>query len=151
MSLKIVFMGTPEFSISTLDALIKNKFNIVCVYTQPPQRSKRGQRINVSPVQEFSKKNKLYLRNPENLNNDEEHKIFKKLCADLVIVVAYGNLIPKSFLNAVKFGFINIHASLLPKWRGAAPIQRAIMHGDKKIGASIMKIEEKLDTGPILA
>ena len=150
MSFKIVFMGTPEFSISTLDALIKNKFDIVSVYTQPPQRSKRDQKINISPVQEFSKKNKLKLRNPANLNNDEEYKIFKKLSADLVIVVAYGKLIPKIFLNTAKFGFINIHASLLPKWRGAAPIQRAIMNRDTKTGVSIMKIEERLDSGPVL-
>ena len=151
MSLKIVFMGTPGFSIPTLKALIKNKFNILSVYTQSPKKSKRGQKINVSPIEEFSKNNKLNLRNPTNLNSDEELKIFKGLSADLVIVVAYGQIIPKNFLNESKFGFINIHASLLPKWRGAAPIQRAIMSGDTKIGVSIMKIEEKLDSGPVLS
>ena len=151
MSLKIVFMGTPEFSVPTLEALIKNKFSIVTVYTQPPKKSKRGQKINLSPIEEFSKKNKINIRNPINLDNDEEFKIFKKLSPDIVIVVAYGQIIPKNFLNIAKFGFINIHASLLPKWRGAAPIQRAIMNEDKKIGVSIMKIEEKLDSGPVLA
>ena len=151
MSLKIVFMGTPEFSVPTLEALIKNKFSIVTVYTQPPKKSKRGQKINLSPIEEFSKKNKINIRNPINLDNDEEFKIFKKLSPDIVIVVAYGQIIPKFFLNIAKFGFINIHASLLPKWRGAAPIQRAIMNKDKKIGVSIMKIEEKLDSGPVLA
>ena len=151
MSLKIVFMGTPEFSVPSLDALIKNKFNILQVYTQPPKKSKRGQKINPSSIEEFSKKNKLNFRSPLNLNTDEEYEIFKKLSADVVIVVAYGQIIPKNFLNEPKFGFINLHASLLPKWRGAAPIQRAIMNGDKKIGVSIMKIEEKLDSGPILA
>ena len=151
MSLKIVFMGTPKFSIPPLESLIKNKFNIVSVYTQPPKKSKRGQKINVSPIEEFSKKNKINFRNPVNLNNVEELKIFKELLPDIVIVVAYGQIIPKVFLNIAKFGFINIHASLLPKWRGAAPIQRAIMNGDKKIGVSIMKIEEKLDSGPVLA
>ena len=151
MSLKIVFMGTPEFSVPTLEALIKNKFSIVTVYTQPPKKSKRGQKINLSPIEEFSKKNKINIRNPINLDNDEEFKIFKKLSPDIVIVVAYGQIIPKFFLNIAKFGFINIHASLLPKWRGAAPIQRAIMNGDKKIGVSIMKIEKKLDSGPVLA
>ena len=151
MSLKIVFMGTPEFSVPTLEALIKNKFSIVTVYTQPPKKSKRGQKINLSPIEEFSKKNKINIRNPINLDNDEEFKIFKKLSPDIVIVVAYGQIIPKNFLNIAKFGFVNIHASLLPKWRGAAPIQRAIMNGDKKIGVSIMKIEEKLDSGPVLA
>jgi len=151
MSFKIVFMGTPEFSIPTLEALIKNKFNVVSVYTQPPTKSKRGQKINVSPIEEFSKKNKINFKNPVNLNSDEELKIFKELSPDIVVVVAYGQIIPKNFLNTAKFGFINIHASLLPKWRGAAPIQRAIMNEDKKTGVSIMKIEEKLDSGPVLA
>jgi len=151
MSPKIVFMGTAEFAEPTLEVLIKNKFSIVTVYTQPPKKSKRGQKINPSPIEEFSKKNKINIRNPINLDNDEEFKIFKKLSPDIVIVVAYGQIIPKFFLNIAKFGFINIHASLLPKWRGAAPIQRAIMNGDKKIGVSIMKIEEKLDSGPVLA
>ena len=151
MSLKIVFMGTPEFSVPTLEALIKNEFNIVSVYTQPPTKSKRGQKINTSPIEEFSKKNKLNFRNPINLNSDEEFNIFKELSVDLVVVVAYGQIILKKFLNTAKFGFINIHASLLPKWRGAAPIQRAIMNEDKKTGVSIMKIEEKLDSGPVLA
>ena len=151
MSLNIVFMGTPEFSVPTLDLLIKNKFNVVKVYTQPPKKSKRGQKINPSPIEEYCKKNKISFRNPEILNTQEELKIFKELSANLIVVVAYGKIIPKIFLNSVKFGFINIHASLLPKWRGAAPIQRAIMNGDKKIGVSIMKIEEELDSGPILA
>ena len=150
MPLKIFFMGTPEFSVPTLQALVKNKFNILKVYTQPPKKSKRGQKVNPSPIEEFCKKNKISFSNPSNLNSKEELKIFKKLSPDIVIVVAYGKIIPKSFLDVVKLGFINIHASLLPKWRGAAPIQRAIMNGDKKIGVSIMKIKEKLDSGPVL-
>ena len=150
MSLNIVFMGTPEFSVPTLDALIKNKFNIICAYTQSPKKSKRGHKVNPSPVEEFCKKNKINFKNPTNLNNEKEFKIFKELFPDIVVVVAYGQIIPKLFLSIAKFGFINIHASLLPKWRGAAPIQRAIMNGDKKIGVSIMKIEEKFDSGPIL-
>ena len=144
-------MGTPEFSVPTLDALIKNKFNIVGVYTQPPKKSKRGQKINASPIEQFSKKNKINFRNPISLDSKEEFEIFKELSPDLVIVVAYGQIIPKNFLGAAKFGFINIHASLLPKWRGAAPIQRAIMNGDTKTGVSIMRIEEKLDGGPVLS
>jgi methionyl-tRNA formyltransferase len=151
MSFKIVFMGTPKFSVPTLDALIKNKFNIVGVYTQPPKKSKRGQKINASPIEVFSKKNKINFRNPISLDSKEEFEIFKELSPDLVIVVAYGQIIPKNFLGAAKFGFINIHASLLPKWRGAAPIQRAIMNGDTKTGVSIMRIEEKLDGGPVLS
>ena len=151
MSLKIVFMGTPEFSVPTLEALINNKFEILSIYTQPPKKSKRGQKINVSPVQQFSEKNNLPVRNPKNLSNDEEYNFIKNLSADLAVVVAYGKLIPTNILKTTKLGFINIHASLLPKWRGAAPIQRAIMSKDKKTGVSIMKIEEKLDSGPVLA
>ena len=150
MSLNIVFMGTSVFSVSTLHTLIKNKFNVFKVYTQPPKKSKRGQKVNPSPIEEFCKKNKISFSNSPNLNSEEELKIFKKLSPDIVVVVAYGTIIPKSFLDVVKLGFINIHASLLPKWRGAAPIQRAIMNGDKKIGVSIMKIKEKLDSGPVL-
>ena len=151
MSLKVIFMGTPEFSLPTLKELIKKDFNILKIYTQPPKKSKRGQKINVSPVEEFSRKKQLSLRSPNSLNNDEEFKFLKNLSPDLVIVVAYGQIIPKKFLEIPKFGFINIHASLLPRWRGAAPIQRAIMNQDKKIGISIMKIEEKLDSGPVLS
>ena len=151
MPLKIVFMGTPEFSVPALEALINNNFEILSIYTQYPKKSKRGQKINVSPVQKFSEKNNLPVRNPENLNNDEEYNFVKSLSADIAIVVAYGKLIPKNILKTTKLGFINIHASLLPKWRGAAPIQRAIMNRDKKTGVSIMKIKEKLDSGPVLA
>ncbi len=150
MPLNIVFMGTPKFSLTSLDLLKKKNFNILAVYTQPPQKSKRGQKINPSPIEEFCKKKNIKFYNPPSLNNEDELKIFKKLSPDIVIVVAYGQLIPKIYLGLPKFGFINIHASLLPKWRGAAPIQRAIINGDKKIGVSLMKIEEKLDSGPIL-
>jgi len=150
MSLKIVFMGTPEFSVPALEALVNNKFEILSIYTQPPAKSKRGQKINISSVQKFSEKNNLPVRNPENLSNDEEYNFIKNLSADLAVVVAYGKLIPTNILKTTRLGFVNIHASLLPKWRGAAPIQRAIMNGDKKTGVSIMKIEEKLDSGPIL-
>ena len=151
MSLKIVFMGTPEFSVPTLEALINKKFEIISIYTQSPKKSKRGQKLNISPVQKFSEKNNLPVRNPDNLNNDKEYNFIKSLSADIAVVVAYGKLIPKDILKTTKLGFINIHASLLPKWRGAAPIQRAIMNGDKKTGVSIMKIEEELDCGPIIA
>ena len=150
MSLNVVFMGTPEFSVPSLEILIKNKFNILSVYTQPPKKSKRGQKTNPSPVEKFCNSNKINFRNPTSLNNNEELKKFNELFPDIVIVVAYGQIIPNFFFNKVKFGFINLHASLLPKWRGAAPIQRAIMNGDKKIGLSIMRIEEKLDTGAVL-
>ena len=150
MSLNIVFMGTPEFSIPALEMLVKKKFNILSVYTQPAKKSKRGQRINSSPIEEFSKKNKLSFSTPANLDTNEELKKFKELSPDIVVVVAYGKIIPKNYLGIPKFGFINLHASLLPKWRGAAPIQRAIMNGEKKVGVCIMRIEEKLDSGAIL-
>ena len=152
MSLNVVFMGTPEFSVPSLDILIKKKFNILKVYTQPPKKSKRGQKINPSAIENFCRKNKINFNNPISLDNEEEFQNFKELSAeaDIAVVVAYGKIIPKNYLNLTKFGFINIHASLLPRWRGAAPIQRAIMSGDKKTGISIMKIEEKLDSGPVL-
>ena len=150
MTLNVVFMGTPKFSVPALEILIKEKFNILKVYTQPPKKSKRGQKINSSPIENFCKKNEINFSNPKNLDNEKEFNTFQKLSPDIVIVVAYGQIIPKKFLTKTKFGFINIHGSLLPKWRGAAPIQRAIMNRDKRIGITIMKIEEKLDSGPIL-
>lgn len=151
MPLKIVFMGTPEFSVPALEILIKNKLSILNVYTQPPTKSNRGRKIKPSRIQQFCNENKIDSRCPKSLNTVEEYEYFKKLSPDCVIVVAYGKLIPKKFLNLPKFGFINIHASLLPRWRGAAPIQRAIMNGDKTTGVSIMKVEEALDSGPVLA
>ena len=150
MPLNVVFMGTPEFSVTTLNILIKEKFNILKVYTQPPKKSKRGQKINPSPIENFCKINKINFNSPLNLDNEEEFNTFKNLSPDIVVVVAYGQINPNFFLNIAKFGFINVHASLLPRWRGAAPIQRAIMNGDKKTGISIMKIQEKLDSGPVL-
>ena len=144
-------MGTPNFSVPIMKSLYQNGYPICAVYTQPPNKSKRGQKINKSPVQKLAENFNLNIRNPNFLNqNEEELKYFKSLNADIVIVVAYGQLIPKEFLSLSKHGFINIHASLLPKWRGAAPIQRAIMNLDKVIGISIMKIVEKLDSGPVM-
>ena len=148
---KIVFMGTPNFSVSILKSLYQNGYPICSVYTQPPKESMRGQKKNKSPIQKIAENFNLNIRNPNFLNqNEEELKYFKSLNADIVVVVAYGQLIPKEFLNLSKHGFINIHASLLPKWRGAAPIQRAIMNLDEIIGISVMKIVEKLDSGPTM-
>jgi methionyl-tRNA formyltransferase len=147
---KIVFMGTPLFAVPILKSLYQNGYPISTVYTQPPQKSQRGQKINKSPIQVISETLNIDYRTPMSLkNNKEEYEYFKKLDADIVIVVAYGQIIPKEFLNLAKKGFINIHASLLPKWRGAAPIQRSIMNLEKETGVSIMKIGEKLDTGPV--
>ena len=150
MAKKIVFMGTPMFAVPILKSLYQNGYPISVVYTQPPQKSKRGKKINKSPVQAIAETLNLEFRTPENLkDNDEEFEYFKKIDADLVIVVAYGQIIPKKFLDLTKKGFINIHASLLPKWRGAAPIQRSIMNLDKETGISVMRIAEQLDTGPV--
>ena len=150
MSKKIVFMGTPMFAVPILKSLYQNGYPVTCVYTQPPQKSHRGQKINKSPIQGISETLNIDYRAPLSLKeNKEEYEFFKSIDADLAIVVAYGQIIPKEFLGLTKKGFINIHASILPKWRGAAPIQRAIMNLDKETGVSIMKIEEKLDTGPV--
>ena len=150
MAKKIIFMGTPIFSVPILKSLYQNGYPIECVYTQPPQKSQRGQKINKSPIQKISETLNLEFRSPISLKeNKEELEFFKSLDADLAIVVAYGQIIPKEFLTLTKKGFINIHASILPKWRGAAPIQRSIMNLDKETGISIMKIREQLDTGPV--
>jgi len=150
MAKKIIFMGTPLFAVPILKSLYQNGYPISVVYTQPPQKSHRGHKINKSPIQGISETLNIDFRCPENLrNNDEEYKYIKNLDADLAIVVAYGQIIPKNFFDLTKKGFINIHGSILPKWRGAAPIQRSIMNLDNEVGISIMKIVEKLDSGPV--
>lgn len=143
-------MGTPYFAVPILKSLYQNGFPIDVVYTQPPQKSHRGQNIKKSPVQAISETLNIEFRCPERLiNNTKEYEFIKNLKADLAIVVAYGQIIPKNFLDLTKKGFINIHGSILPKWRGAAPIQRSIINLDSETGISIMKIVEKLDSGPI--
>ena len=143
-------MGTPFFAVPILKSLYQNGYSVSVVYTQPPQKSQRGQKINKSPVQGLSETLKIEYRTPSSLkNNKEEYNYLKELNADIAIVVAYGQIIPREYLSLVKKGFINIHASLLPKWRGAAPIQRSIMNLEKETGVSIMRIGEKLDTGPV--
>mgnify|MGYP001461530753 FL=1 len=147
---KIVFMGTPIFAVPILKSLYQNGYPLSVVYTQPPQKSQRGQKINKSLIQSLSETLNIEFRTPLSLkNNREEYEYLKKLDADLGIVVAYGQIIPNEILNLTKKGFINIHASLLPKWRGAAPIQRSIINLDKQTGITIMKINSKLDSGPI--
>ncbi len=149
MSQKIVFMGTPEFSVPTLKSLVNSDHKILAVFSQPASKANRGQKIIPSSIETFAKENSLNLRTPNKLN-DVEFDFLRKLNPDLVIVVAYGKIIPKKFLDLPKNGFINIHASLLPKWRGAAPIQRSIMNMENETGISIMKIVEELDAGPIM-
>ena len=147
---KVVFMGTPEFSVPTLEAIVRSSYEVSCVYTQPPKKSQRGQKLNISPIHKYAEKLKLITRYPKNLNSEEEFDFIKKINPDIAVVVAYGQLISKKILNIPKEGFINIHASLLPKWRGAAPIQRSIMNSDTETGISIMKIVEELDAGPVM-
>ena len=143
-------MGTPIFSVPILKSLYQNGYPVSVVYTQPPNKSQRGQKLKNSPIHNISEILNLEVRTPLNLkNNENEYNYLKNLNADLAIVVAYGQIIPEEFLNLTKYGFINIHASLLPKWRGAAPIQRSIMNLDKETGISFMKIVKKLDEGPV--
>ena len=150
MAKKIVFMGTPMFAVPILKSLYQNGHTISTVYTQPAQKSQRGQKINKSPIQGMAETLNLEYRTPKFLKgNKDEYEFFKSIDADLAIVVAYGQIIPKEFLDLTKNGFINIHASILPKWRSAAPIQRSIMNLDEETGVSIMKIAEQLDTGPV--
>ena len=134
-------MGTPFFAVPILKSLYQNGYQVSVVYTQPPQKSKRGQKIKKSPIQGISETLKIEYRTPSSLkNNKEEYNYLKKLDADIAVVVAYGQIIAKEYLSLVKKGFINIHASLLPKWRGAAPIQRSIINLEKQTGISIMRI-----------
>ncbi len=147
---KIIFMGTPLFSVPILKSLYQNGYPLSTVYTQPPQKSNRGMKITKSPVHNIAETLALDVRTPISLkNNNEEYEFLEKLNADLALVVAYGQIIPENYLTLTKKGFINIHASLLPKYRGAAPIQRSIMNLEKQTGITIMKINSKLDEGPI--
>ena len=144
-------MGTPEFAVQTLEVLAKSEYQLECVYTQPPKKSSRGQKLNATPVQIAAERLHLKIKTPVSLNNESDFEYFKFIKPYIVIVVAYGQIIPKKYLDLSKKGFINIHASLLPKWRGAAPIQRSIMNLEKETGISFMKIEEGLDTGPFMS
>jgi len=143
-------MGTSSFAVPILKSLHQNNYLIDTIYTQPPSKAQRGQKIKKSPIQNMAETLKISCRTPQSLkDNDQEYNFIKTMNAELAIVVAYGKIIPKEYLNLTKKGFINIHGSILPKWRGAAPIQRSIMSLDDQIGISIMKINEKLDSGPV--
>ena len=150
MSFRILFMGTPDFSVPILKSLYQSHHKILEVYTQPPKKKNRGQKITLSPVHEYSNEINIPVRHPLNLNVQEELDHIKKIKPDIVVVVAYGKILPTRMLESQNIMFINIHASLLPKWRGAAPIQRAIMNCDTETGISIMKMVPKLDAGPVL-
>ena len=149
MSLKIVFMGTPIFSVPILKA-INSSHKIIEVYSQPPNKKNRGLKVQNSAVHDYAEKLNIPVRCPIKLDEAREINHLKKLKPDLVVVVAYGKILPKKLLNINNLTFLNVHASLLPRWRGAAPIQRAIMKRDKETGISIMKIVPKLDAGPVL-
>ncbi len=143
-------MGTSSFAVPILKSLHQNNYLIDTIYTQPPSKAQRGQKIKKSPIQNMAETLKISCRTPQSLkDNDQEYNFIKTMNAELAIVVAYGKIIPKEYLDLTKKGFINIHGSILPKWRGAAPIQRSIMSLDDQIGISIMKINEKLDSGPV--
>ena len=149
-SLKVVFMGTPEFSLPGLQSIYKN-FNLIGCFTQPSRPAGRGQKISHSPVKNFCTKNNVPVFTPNNFKEDVEINHFKKMNCDVLVVAAYGIILPEEILSIPKFGALNIHASLLPRWRGAAPIQRAILAGDKKTGITIMQMDAGMDTGPLLA
>ena len=149
--MKLVFMGTPNFSVPALKALAQSNHQICAVYSQPPRPAGRGKKLRLSDVHKEALDLGLTVHNPMSFKSDKDRTIFRKLKADIAIVAAYGLILPNQILSAPKFGCLNIHASLLPRWRGAAPIQRAIMEGDDETGVCIMKMEDGLDTGPILS
>jgi methionyl-tRNA formyltransferase len=148
--MRIVFMGTPEFSVPVLEALVAAGHDVVCVYCQPPRPAGRGKKPRPTPVQARAEAMGLPVRHPVSLKDPQEQADFASLSADVAVVVAYGLILPQAILNAPEHGCLNIHASLLPRWRGAAPIHRAVMAGDAETGICIMQMDAGLDTGPVL-
>ncbi len=149
-ALKIIFAGTPDFAASALTALIESEHEIVAVYTQPDRPAGRGRKLRASPVKEVALKYNIPVLQPENLKQTETQEELRNFNADVMVVAAYGLLLPQAVLDIPRYGCLNIHASLLPRWRGAAPIQRAIAAGDKQSGITIMQMNAGLDTGDIL-
>jgi methionyl-tRNA formyltransferase len=148
--MRIVFMGSPDFAVPTLNALVEAGHDVVAAYCQPPRPAGRGKADRKTAVQERAEQLGIEVRHPKSLRNEEEQARFRALAADLAVVAAYGLILPKAILEAPKRGCVNVHASLLPRWRGAAPIQRAILAGDEISGVTIMQMDEGLDTGPML-
>lgn len=148
---KIIFFGTPDFAAGILKSLVDNKYNIAAVFTQPDKKIGRKQKIEFSPVKDLALKNKIEIFQPQNLRDSELNEEIKNIDPDLFIVAAYGKILPKNILDIPKFGAINIHASLLPKYRGASPVQCAMLAGEKETGITLMKMNEKMDEGDILA
>lgn len=149
--MRVIFMGTPGFAVSGLDALVAAGHQVVAVYTQPPRRAGRGKSLTPSPVHDRAMSLNVAVRHPLTLRETEEQMAFAALDADVAVVAAYGLILPRAVLEAPRLGCINVHASLLPRWRGAAPIHRAILAGDQHTGVTIMQMEAGLDTGPMLA
>jgi methionyl-tRNA formyltransferase len=148
--LRLAVMGTPDFAVPTLDALVNDGHDIACVYAQPPRPAGRGQKPRPSPMEAWARDHGLDVRTPASLKDPAEHRAFRDLGLDAAVVAAYGLLLPQPILEAPRLGCLNVHASLLPRWRGAAPIQRASLEGDAETGITIMQMEAGLDTGPIL-
>ena len=149
--MRIAFMGTPDFAVPTLDALAAAGHDVVAVYTQPPRRAGRGKALSPTPVQRRAEAMGIEVRSPVTLRDAAEQEAFAALDLDVAIVAAYGLILPQPILDAPRLGCLNVHGSLLPRWRGAAPIQRAILAGDGMTGVTIMQMERGLDTGPMLA
>ncbi|MEL1249791.1 methionyl-tRNA formyltransferase [Aurantiacibacter gilvus] len=148
--MRLIFMGTPDFAVPTLDALVEAGHDVAAVYSQPPSRSGRGKQERPSPVHARALELGIEVRHPVSLKGEDEQAAFAALEADVAVVAAYGLLLPQAVLDAPKFGCLNVHGSLLPRWRGAAPIHRAIQAGDAQTGVTIMQMELGLDTGPML-
>ena len=148
--MRIIFMGSPDFAVPTLDALVEAGHEVIAVYTQPPRPAGRGKGERPTPVEERAHELGIEVRSPNSLRGEGEQKAFADLDADVAVAAAYGLILPQPILDAPTLGCLNVHASLLPRWRGAAPVQRAIMAGDKATGVTIMQMEAGLDTGPML-
>jgi len=151
VTMRLVFMGTPEFAVPTLDALVAAGHDVVAVYTQPPRPANRGKKLTPSAVQVRAEELGLPVRTPVSLRNADAQAEFAALGLDVAVVAAYGLILPQPILEAPKHGCLNVHGSLLPRWRGAAPVQRAILAGDSKTGVMVMQMEAGLDTGPVRA
>lgn len=151
MPFKVIFAGTPEFAVPCLKALLNSSHEIIAVYTQPDRPSGRGRKITASAIKQLAKKYHLSIFQPKSLRDKSEQQQFAALNADIMVVVAYGLILPPEILSAPRFGCINVHASLLPRWRGASPIQQAILAGDKKTGITIIQLNERLDAGDMLS
>ena len=149
--MRLAFMGTPDFAVPTLDALIAAGHEVVAVYSQPPRPAGRGKALRPSPVQQRAEAAGIEVRTPLSLKDIEQHQSFRDLNLDVAVVAAYGLILPEAILEAPLFGCLNVHGSILPRWRGAAPVQRAILAGDEVTGVTIMQMERGLDTGPMLA